>query len=330
MAAKKLILFCYDHFKKFRGVKPSAFFYVLYLGMTLDYKKNAKNFNCEKCDFICSKKSDYDRHLFTLKHKMDDAGLQENADVEYTCNCGKNYKYRQGLWKHKKKCSLLNQSQEMIEKEEDSKQDMHLLTGLIMEMMKSNQELQKSLIEVCKNSNSVTTNNQISNSMVNSNNKTFNLQFFLNETCKDAMNITDFVNSLQLQLTDLEGVGKNGFVEGISNIIVNNLKAMDVTKRPVHCSDQKREVMYVKDEDQWFNDSKEEPNNQKLKKAINQIAHKNICMIPEWKAKYPDCIFSDSKKSDQYNHIIYEAMSQNDENAEKIIKNIAKNVIIEK
>jgi len=305
--------------------------------MTLDYNKTAKNFSCEKCDFICFKKSDYERHILTLKHKMDDAGLQENTDIEYTCNCGKNYKYRQGLWKHKKKCSLIKPSQEMTEqdkeeeekkeKEEKDKADMLLLTNLVMEMMKSNQELQKSLIEVCKNNNSINTNTQISNSMVNSNNKTFNLQFFLNETCKDAMNITDFVNSLQLQLSDLENVGKNGFVQGISNIIVSNLKAMDVTKRPVHCSDYKREVIYVKDENQWF---KEEANNQKLKKAINQIAHKNICMIPEWKAKYPDCVFSDSNKSDQYNHIIYEAMSQNDVNADKIIKKIAKSVIIEK
>ena len=296
--------------------------------MTLDYTKNAKIFNCEKCDFICCKKSEYERHLLTPKHKMDDAGLHENAEFEYTCNCGKKYKYRQGLWKHKKKCFVNNTSQIIMEKEkQEVKPDMQLLTGLVMEMMKSNQELQKNLIEACKNNNVTNSNTQISNSMVNSNNKTFNLQFFLNETCKDAMNITDFVNSLQLQLTDLEGVGKNGFVQGISNIIVKNLKTLDVTKLPVNCSDQKREVMYVKDENQWF---KEEPNNQKLKKAINQIAHKNICMIPEWKAKYPDCVFADSKKSDQYNHIIYESMDQNEINSDKIIKKIAKEVTIEK
>jgi hypothetical protein len=144
------------------------------------------------------------------------------------------------------------------------------------------------------------------------------------------MNIMDFVNSIKLQLTDLENVGKNGFVAGISNIIMKNLKALDVTKRPVHCSDQKREIMYVKDENQWFNDSKEQPNNKKLTNAIKQIAHKNICMIPEWKAKYPDCIYSDSKKSDQYNHIMYESMDYNELNSEKIIKKIAKEVIIEK
>jgi hypothetical protein len=186
-------------------------------------------------------------------------------------------------------------------------------------------EQNKVLMEMATKNNSV-----ISNSMVNSNNKTFNLQVFLNETCKDAMNLMEFVDSLQLQLSDLENVGKTGFVKGISNIIVQNLKALDVTKRPVHCSDYKREIMYVKEDNQWFNDTKETEENQKLKKAIKQIAHKNICMIPEWKAKYPDCVFSDSKKSDQYNYIIYESMDQNDVNADKIIKNIAKEVIIDK
>jgi len=156
------------------------------------------------------------------------------------------------------------------------------------------------------------------------------LQFFLNETCKDAMNLTDFVETIQLQLSDLENVGKNGYVAGISDIIVKNLKALDVTMRPVHCSDHKREVMYVKDENVWINDSKEEPGNQKLKKAIKQVANKNIFMIKEWKAKYPDCIYSDSRKSDQYNHIIGESMDHSQENSDKIIKRIAKEVTIEK
>ena len=306
--------------------------------MSIQLCKNIdKKFVCESCNFKCCLKTDYQRHVLTSKHQKSTFFQQKyvkNIFSKFTCeNCHKEYKERSGLWKHKKIC-LTNNSSQMImekanekEKEEDIKHDMQLLTGLVMEMMKSNQELQKNLIEACKNNNVTTSNTQISNSMVNSNNKTFNLQFFLNETCKDAMNITDFVNSLQLQLTDLEGVGKNGFVQGISNIIVKNLKTLDVTKRPVHCSDQKREVMYVKDENQWF---KEEPNNQKLKKAINQIAHKNICMIPEWKAKYPDCVFADSKKSDQYNHIIYESMDQNEINSDKIIKKIAKEVTIEK
>jgi hypothetical protein len=179
--------------------------------------------------------------------------------------------------------------------------------------------------EVIKNG----TNNTLINNI--SNNKTFNLNVFLNEQCKDAMNIMDFVDSLKLQLSDLESVGKLGFVEGISNIIVKNLNAMDIHKRPVHCSDSKRDVMYVKDEDRW---EKENENKIKLRKAIKYIAHKNSKMLPEFKTKYPDCGQSTSKKSDQYNKLIIEAMGGSGDNdlekEDKIIKNIAKGVIIEK
>jgi hypothetical protein len=305
---------------------------------TENTQKTPKIFNCELCDFTSSKKSDWDRHLSTQKHykkhKIFTNIYKENAEIQinkFVCDCGKEYKYRQSLYLHKKKGCIPPKSidlEEEAEEEDESKTELSLLTSLIMEMMKSNQDLQKSLIEVCKNGTS-NSNTQISNSMVNSNNKTFNLQVFLNETCKDAMNLTDFVNSLQIQMSDLEKIGKEGFVNGISNIIVKNLKALDVTMRPVHCSDQKREVMYVKDNNEWHNDSKEGMENQKLKKAIKQIAHKNICLIPEWKKLYPDCIYADSKKSDLYNHIMYEALDNNEVNSAKIIKKIAKEVGID-
>jgi len=170
----------------------------------------------------------------------------------------------------------------------------------------------------------------VQNNTNNSHNKTFNLQVFLNETCKDAMNIMDFVDSLQIQLSDLENVGRNGFVAGISDIILKNLKALDITQRPIHCSDQKREIVYVKDDNVWHNDTKEQPENQKLKKAIKYIAHKNTCLIKEWKAKYPDCGQAASRKSDLYNKIVYESMSLDNANAEKIIKRIAKEMGIDK
>jgi hypothetical protein len=154
---------------------------------------------------------------------------------------------------------------------------------------------------------------------------------FLNETCKDAMNIMDFVDSIKVQLTDLEKVGKIGYVEGISNIIVKNLNSLDETKRPVHCTDSKREVMYIKDEDKW---EKENETKQKLRKAIKHVAHKNSKMLKEFKTKHPDCEKSESKFSDQYNKLIVEAMGgkgDNDlEKEDKIIKNIAKEVIINK
>jgi hypothetical protein len=200
--------------------------------------------------------------------------------------------------------------------------------NLILTLIQQNNELQKQMLEVIKNG---TGNTNINNSMNNSNNKTFNLQFFLNETCKDAMNIMDFVDSIKIQLTDIESIGELGFVNGMSKLIIKNLKALDENMRPVHCSDPKRESLYVKDANVW---EKEDSENKKIKKAIKYISHKNICAIPEWKAKYPDCIYSDSKKSNQYNHIIIESMGgpgDNDsEKADKIVKKIAKEVTIDK
>jgi hypothetical protein len=192
--------------------------------------------------------------------------------------------------------------------------------------------MQKQMFDFIKENISCNTSvNTINNINNNCNNKTFNLQVFLNEKCKDAMNIMDFVESVKLQVADLENVGKVGYIEGISNIIIKNLQALDVDKRPVHCTDQKREVMYVKDENIW---EKEDENNKKLRKAIRLIAHKNICMLKEYRATYPDCEDYDSKKNDQYNKIVYESMGGKGDNDydkdTKIIKKIAKNVIIDK
>ena len=192
--------------------------------------KIAKNYYCKCCDYSTCKKSDYSKHILTLKHEKreKDSKMVENGShlspnvAQYKCHCGKIYKHDSGYYRHKKKCieTKIEQKEEPSDKE------------LIVMLVKQNSEL----LEIVKNG----THNNISN--VNSHNKTFNLQLFLNETCKDAMNIMDFVDSIKIQLSDLEKVGKNGFVEGISNIITSNLKALDVTQRPIHCTDNKREV----------------------------------------------------------------------------------------
>jgi len=174
-------------------------------------------------------------------------------------------------------------------------------------------------------------NSNSHNTISNSNNKTFNLQFFLNETCKNAMNLTDFVNNIQLQLCDLEKMGEIGYVEGLSNIIINNLKELDVTERPVHCADKKREVLYVKDEDKW---EKENEEREKIRKAIKRISSKNCLLINQFKEIHPDCTKYHSKYGDQYNKMMYEAYGgkgDNDmEKENKIISHIAKNVTIDK
>lgn len=293
-------------------------------------------YSCEICQFITGNKKDYDRHTSTLKH-LEGVKWYQNGNnfthftPKHICECGKIYTYISGLSRHKKICKNQDFSENIgVEKYDDVK----TLTTLVLDVVKQNhdittqnQELQKQLLEICK----IGTTN-ISNSQINSNNKTFNLQIFLNEQCKDAMNIMDFVDSLKIQLTDLENVGKLGFVDGLSNIIVKNLQALDITKRPVHCSDSKREILYIKDENRW---EKENEENKKLKKAIKQIADKNCKLIPEWKAKNPDCVYSHSKKSDEYNKIIIESMGGgidiDDKVIEnKIIKKIVKEVTIDK
>jgi hypothetical protein len=303
-------------------------------------QKNAKKFHCENCNFICSKKSNYDKHLLTPKHQNTDKILTntdaenaENANVTniFVCECGNNYKHRQSLFNHKKKCHILNINNEELNTEDLNNE---ITPELIMCVLQQNKELQKMLIEQGKtimelSKNSSNTN--ISNNNINSHNKTFNLQFFLNETCKDAMNIMDFVDSIKLQLCDLENVGKLGFVEGISKIIVSNLNSLDETKRPVHCTDSKREIMYVKDEDKW---EKENETKQKMRKVIKHVTHKNSKLLKEFKTKYPGCEKSESRFSTAYDKLIIEAMGgkgDNDlEKEDKIIKNIAKNVIIDK
>ena len=292
---------------------------------------SAFKFYCNFCDYGTSKKSSFNDHKLSAKHQKIIIGniLETNGNenmpkicsITYSCEkCEKEFKNRSGLWKHNKKCV----NTETIEKQNEIK----MLTELVKDVVKQNQELTNKLVDICKNG----TNNTITNNTnTNSHNKTFNLQFFLNETCKDAMNIMDFVDSIKIQLLDLENVGKNGFVEGISSIIVKNLNLLDETKRPVHCTDSKREVMYVKDEDKW---EKENETKVKLRKAIKHVAHKNTKMLSEFRIKNPDCLKSTSKVSEQYNKLVMEAMGgkgDNDlEKEDKIIKNIAKKVIIDK
>jgi hypothetical protein len=291
-------------------------------------KKEENNFICDKCDYKCCKKYNLDRHFLTDKHKrihfgyILDTKIEENEQKEenynYICSCGNKYKYSQGLSKHKIKCKQNNEC--LISENPDKKDE------LINYLIKENQEFKNLILEIVKK-DTITNHNNITNT--NSHNKTFNLQFFLNETCKDAMNIMDFVDSIKIQLSDLEKVGKIGFVEGISNIIVKNLNLLDENKRPVHCTDSKREVMYVKDADKW---EKENETNKKIRKAIKYVAHKNSKMLSEYRTKNPDCLKSTSKVSDKYNKLVYEALGgkgDNDaEKEDKIIKNIAKEVTI--
>ena len=295
--------------------------------------KSSPIFSCEKCGFYTVKKFNYDKHILTSKHLKsifvnENVGKSsKNSTASNICTlCEKTYKDPSGLWRHKKRCQLVtnnNISEEKpikIDNEPSEKE-------LIMLLIKENCELKNMMMEVIKTG----THNTNNTTNTNSHNKSFNLNFFLNETCKDAMNITDFVNSIQLQLSDLERVGELGYVDGISNIIMKNLKKLDVTKRPVHCTDKKREVLYVKDEDKW---EKENAENKIIRKAVKKVSHKNILMLSKFKDAHPDCSKSDSKYSDQYNKIMIESFGgagdDDSKKEDKIIKNISKTIVIER
>ena len=290
-------------------------------------EKGQLEYYCEPCNFKCCKKYSWERHINTTKHTKTTnnntlATLKGEKGQIYVCDsCSKKYNDRTGLWRHKKTCKIENTFEKNKNKTDEPSDK-----EVIMLLIKENAELKSIMLKVMENG---ITNN--SHNTSNSHNKTFNLQFFLNETCKDAMNIMDFVDSIKLQISDLENVGKLGYVEGISNIIVKNLNDLDVTERPIHCTDKKRETLYIKDENKW---EKEDETKKKIKKVIKHVANKNIRMLQKFKEAHPDCNKSSSKFSDQYDKIIVEAMGGSGDNdaekEEKIIQKISKNVTIDK
>jgi len=365
-------------------------------------KKNAHLFNCENCDFVCCKQSDWDRHIIRAKHlrmqektqkktlkfccdschfesskqrdfdrhiltpkhlRMLETPETPQKNAAHSCSkCNKNYQYSSGLWKHSKNCTVDTKNETIIDStdiDDNFPNDKYFLELLIkdnseiknivldivksntellikenaefktiiLDMVKNNTELQKQMIDVCKNNSNINTNINCNN---NSNNKTFNLQFFLNEQCKDAMNITDFANSIDLQLSDLESVGELGYVEGITKIMVDKLNSMDIYKRPIHCSDAKREIIYVKDADVW---AKEEKDNPKLRQAIKNVSFRNMKLVYNWSNEYPESKDNQSRLNDKYMKLVIQSTGGNGpilESENKIIRRIAKEIVINK
>lgn len=288
--------------------------------------KRAQKYKCEFCDYSTSKTSSYTRHLATPKHIKTTNNANETIktcpkeQLAFSCECGNSYNHNSSLWKHRKTCTF---------QQEVPITNNNISNEILLEFMKKDSEFKALLMEAFKNGIGNTTH---TNSHNTTNKNRFNINVFLNEKCKDAMNIMDFVNTMQLQLSDLERVGELGYVKGISHIVVNKLKDLDVTKRPIHCSDSKRETMYVKDEDAWEKDETK----RKLSKMLTHVAHKNQKQIPSWQEENPEYKDSESVKSEKYLKIIGESMNglTNDDESSgytnQIIKNISKEVIIEK
>lgn len=287
--------------------------------------KNRKKYSCLTCDYNTFNKFDYEKHLETEKHKIAILAIQSNdlsqksQKIAYSCNCGKVYQDNSGLWRHKKKCAFQESSSNKTIDSEQLKVFSDIVKTTVVEVMKNG----------VSNTNHSHNQTQKHN---HSHNKTFNLNFYLNETCKDAMDIDEFVKTAVVDIDALENTGRVGYVEGITNIITRNLNAMKIHKRPLHCTDEKREVLYIKKNGEWIKETEDKPI---LTNAVKIIANENIKNISKWKNIYPDCTSSNSKKNDLYLKIVSNSMSgatkdECEKNYNKIIRNIVKETVIDK
>jgi len=313
-------------------------------------------YNCEPCNFTTDNKTDYERHLTRKKHILKTMPVDPEPSYisnTYTCHfCHKSFKCRTSIYKHKAVCKeakITTESTaaptttttntntntttntttpteqyllEVITKNQE-------LTSAMMILIQQNTELQSKLVEFCMNNPTNTNSHNMTNSNnTNCNNPTFNMNLFLNEKCKDAMNMKDFVNSIQLNMTDLENVSRLGYVEGMSNIFIDNLQKTDVYKRPVHCSDVKRETLYVKEDDQW---EREGPDHVKMTNAVLAVEHKNVVLVNEWAKANPRCLNSNTRENEIYFRLSKAATDgEKDGNIDKVIRKVAKRVVIQK
>ena len=311
-------------------------------------KKNAEKcriFSCNNCNFVCSKQSNYDKHISTLKHKIrtnTNKYEQKNAEIKsYDCQCGKSYKHASSLWNHKAKCDFVKhtsneniddyssmQLQVAVEKPE--------LTDIILEMVRDNKEFKNMLVEQYRTmielSQKPTITNNSNNTHTNSHNKQFNLNFFLNEQCKNAINLSEFVENVKLGISELENVADIGYVDGVTQIFMNGLKDMDIYTRPLHCTDIKREIMHVRENNTWIKDT---PEQAKIKSAIRRIAFRNIQQISEWNKQHPDSQILDTTDFNRAFQIMRESLGDTcpggvEKNNEKVARNIIKAVYVDK
>jgi len=301
-------------------------------------QKKSQKFICEKCCYKTDNKSDYNKHILTLKHKnttkynKNIANVANNLEIKFTCNCGKSYPFRASLYNHKKKCKFIELNEEIVEECEEEK------LGLVVKDEENSKEL-KNL--VCK---LITENNEIKNTIlkenkelretinelipkVGNNNKTlnqkFNIQVFLNEKCKDAINMSDFVKSIEVSLQQLDFTKQHGLASGLSKTIMDNMSKLSVYERPLHCTDVKRETLYIKDNNAWTKDESKE----KIKKVIKKASGKNYNALNEWKNTNPD-FMNNENKTDYFTKTISTIGKSNECTEEKIIKKLCKETYI--
>jgi len=326
--------------------------------LTQKSQKVAKKFYCKECDYECCKGSDYNKHILTRKHLML-TGEVKNADemspkLGFTCECGKNFKHKQSLHRHKKSCNKTEnecshkQLETSVEKENTNVRPSQIDTNLVLQLLKENNdfktlimeqsqqmkqvqlennELQKQLLDVVKEGKLGNTIHNTTN-----NNQRFNLNLFLNEQCKDAMNIEDFIASLELDVQDLTETKRLGFVQGISRIFANKLRQLDMYSRPLHCTDLKRETVYIKEDNQW---EKDNSSKDKLRSIVNRVARKNYLQLSKWQEQHPNYMTMDTQESSDFMDITCTALGgKNDDEdirfRQRIMKNVLKEVTLEK
>lgn len=299
--------------------------------------KSSNIFSCEICDYSTSRHSQWVRHLSTAKHfcqqnqHFSNKNSMQKVPVGtkiWHCECGRDYKDRSGLWRHKKQCTFIKEEvTDLVTETEAAKQELLSMnsTELVMHLLKQNNELHQQLIEMSKEKST------IYNNTINNNNKV-NIHVYLNEQCKDALNMSEFIDSIKLQLSDLENTGRVGFIKGVSQIFTRELGNIDECRRPIHCTNLRNDIFYIKEDNQW---SKDDENNAKFVLAIKQIANKNFKQLPLWTAKHPDYLDPDSKTNDIYNNMLCNVFSggtpeENKQNYTKIMRNVAKNIVLSK
>ena len=284
-------------------------------------------FFCEKCNYKCNKQSEYNKHLMTAKHEKLTKLTKKSPKISnphMCCNCNKIYKSRMGLWQHKQKCTSsisVNPDDNAIDVKNNP-----IIVDTMMQIIKQNQDFKELIIELSRKD--TTTNNTFNNTT--NNNQKFNLNFFLNNTCKDAMNMSEFIENMEVQFEDIENIGRDGYVTGMTNMIMSRIKNLEITKRPMHCTDLKRETIYIKDNDVWEKDN----DNVKLHNMIQCIAHKNYAILPAWRDKNPDCLDSDTPKFDfcikMMTNVLGDAGEGQVKLDNKVIRNIAKHINVDK
>jgi hypothetical protein len=317
--------------------------------MKMDNSKNSKKtliFFCESCDFKCCKKNEYERHLVTNKHKRvteSNIKMPPGGQTSFKCVCGNEYKYRPGLAKHKRTCPKINMGSlsqackdnndtiNDTNKNEDENITVNTNNNvtkdeILLKLIKDNDEMMKIIKGQQEQINTLipklgnTTNNNITNN--------FNLNLFLNEKCKDALNMSEFIDSLKITLEDLLFSKNNGITRGITDVMIKGLKELDIYKRPIHCTDIKRDIMYIKDEDKWQKDD----NHHKMKNTIVKIADKERTALQQWSIDNPDWIETEKKQIEYLTMVrsICEPIENFDKYERKIVKNVGKEIIVDK